>query len=154
MSEDEEYPERGYNTQDVEALRSSPAAPKKSFARRHWGKLLVAAIVAIPTISMTLWAVIALSFTYSTGERVGYVQKFSEKGWICKTWEGEIAMVNLPGQIASLFQFTVRDDSIAALINAAQGKQVALSYEQHKGIPTDCFGETEYFVNGVRVVGR
>ena len=153
MSEDEEYPERGYNTQDVEALRASPP-PKKSLVRRHWGKLLLAAIVAIPAISMTVWAVIALSFAYSTGERVGYIQKFSEKGWICKTWEGEIAMVNLPGQIANTFQFTVRDDSVAALINAAQGKRVALSYEQHKGVPTACFGETEYFVNGVRVVGQ
>jgi hypothetical protein len=153
MSENEEYPERGYNTQDVEALRSSPP-PKQSFARRHWGKLLIAGIVAIPTIAMTVWAAIALSFSYSEGERVGYIQKFSEKGWICKTWEGEIAMVNLPGQIANTFQFTVRDDSIAALINAAQGKRVALSYEQHKGVPTACFGETEYFVNGVRVVGQ
>ena len=153
MSEDEEYPERGYNTQDVEALRASPP-PKKSLVRRHWRKLLLGAIVAIPAISMTVWAVIALSFAYSTGERVGYIQKFSEKGWICKTWEGEIAMVNLPGQIANTFQFTVRDDSVAALINAAQGKRVALSYEQHKGVPTACFGETEYFVNGVRVVGQ
>jgi hypothetical protein len=153
MSENEEYPERGYNTQDVEALRSSPP-PKQSLTRRHWGKLLIAAIVGIPAISMTLWAVIALSFAYSEGERVGYIQKFSEKGWICKTWEGEIAMVNLPGQIANTFQFTVRDDSVAALINAAQGKRVALTYEQHKGVPTDCFGETEYFVKGVRVVGQ
>jgi len=153
MSENEEYPERGYNTQDVEALRSSPP-PRQGFTRRHWGKLLIAAIVGIPAISMTLWAVIALSFAYSEGERVGYIQKFSEKGWICKTWEGEIAMVNLPGQIANTFQFTVRDDSVAALINAAQGKRVALTYEQHKGVPTDCFGETEYFVKGVRVVGQ
>jgi len=152
MSEDEEYPERGYNTEDVEAVRSAPA-PKKSFVRRHWGKLLVAALVAVPAIVVTLWTAIALSVAYSSGERVGYIQKFSEKGWICKTYEGEIAMVNLPGQIANVFEFSVRDDSIAALINSAQGKRVALSYEQHKGVPTSCFGETEYFVKGVRVLG-
>lgn len=151
MSEDDDYPARGYNTQDVEALRSSPA-PKKSFARRHWGKLLIAGILAVPAAVMTLWAGIALSFTYSSGERVGYIQKFSEKGWICKTYEGEIAMVNLPGQIANTFQFSVRDDSIAALITAAQGKRVSLSYDQHKGVPTSCFGETEYFVKGVKVL--
>ena len=153
MSEDEHYPERGYNTQDVEALRSTPA-PKKSFARRHWGKLLTAAVVAVPAIVMSVWAGVALSFAYSSGERVGYIHKFSEKGWICKTHEGEIAMVNLPGQIANTFQFTVRDDSIAALINAAQGKRVALSYDQHKGVPTSCFGDTEYFVRGVKVLGQ
>ena len=151
MSEDDDYPERGYNTKDVEAIRSTPA-PKKSFARRHWGKLLIATIVAVPAIAITIWSGIALAYAYSSGERVGFIQKFSEKGWICKTHEGEIAMVNLPGQIANTFQFTVRDDSIAALINAAQGKRVAISYEQHKGVPISCFGETEYFVKGVKVL--
>jgi hypothetical protein len=62
-------------------------------------------------------------------------------------------MVNLPGQIANTFQFSVRDDSIAALIDAAQGRRVVLHYEQHRGLPTQCFGETEYFVTGVRVLG-
>ena len=95
-----------------------------------------------------------MAYTYSSGDRVGYVQKFSQKGWLCKTYEGEIAMVNLPGQLANTFQFTVRSDSLAAVINKAQGQRVAIQYEQHKGVPTSCFGETEYFVNGVRVVGQ
>jgi len=153
MTQDEHYPERGYNTQDVEALRNS-TPPRKSLARRHWGKLLAAVLVLVPVLGLTLWTVIALAFSYSTGERVGYVQKFSEKGWLCKTHEGEIAMVNLPGQIANTFQFTVRNDSIAALISKVQGQRVALTYEQHKGVPTSCFGETEYFVKGVRVLGQ
>ena len=152
MSEDEHYPERGYNTDDVEAIRSSEP-PKKSLLRRHWGKLLVGAIIFVPVTALALWTAIALSYSYSSGDRTGYIQKFSKKGWICKTYEGEIAMVNLPGQIANTFQFSVRDDSIAALINKAQGQRVALSYRQHKGVPTSCFGETEYFVNGVRVLG-
>jgi hypothetical protein len=153
MTQDEQYPERGYNTEDVEAQRSS-TPPSRGFVRRHWGKLLAAAIVAVPLVGLTLWTVIALSFTYSSGERVGYIQKFSEKGWFCKTHEGEIAMVNLPGQIANTFQFTVRDDSVAALISKAQGQRVALSYEEHKGVPTACFGETDYFVKGIRVIGQ
>ena len=152
MSQDEHYPERGYNTEDVAALRDTQP-PKKSFVRRHWGKLLIAAIVGIPAATLALWSAIAMTYSYSSGDRTGYIQKFSKKGWLCKTYEGEIAMVNVPGQIANTFQFTVRDDSIAALINAAQGKRVALTYEQHKGAPTSCFGETEYFVNGVRVLG-
>ena len=152
MTQDEHYPERGYNTDDVEALRPEP--PKKSFRRRHWGKLLVAAIILIPAIGITLWTAIALGYSYSTGERVGYINKFSRKGWLCKTYEGEIAMVNLPGQLASSFQFTVRDDSIAALLNKIQGQRVALSYTQHKGLPTSCFGETEYFVKGVKALGQ
>ena len=152
MTQDEHYPKRGYNTDDVEALRSD--SPKKSFKRRHWGKLLVAAVILIPVVGITVWTAIALGYSYSTGERVGYVNKFSRKGWLCKTYEGEIAMVNLPGQLASSFQFTVRDDSIAALINKVQGQRVALSYTQHKGLPTSCFGETEYFVKGVKALGQ
>ena len=154
MSQDEHYPERGYNTEDVAALRETAPPPRQSFMRRHWGKLLLAAVVAVPGVVLTLWTAIAMSYSYSSGDRAGYIQKFSKKGWLCKTYEGEIAMVNLPGQIANTFQFTVRDDSLAAVINSAQGKQVALAYKQHKGLPTSCFGETEYFVNGVRVLDR
>ena len=152
MSQDEDYPKRGYNTEDVAALRES-SPPTTSFMRRHWGKLLLAAVIAVPALVLTIWTAIAMSYSYSSGDRTGYIQKFSKKGWLCKTYEGEIAMVNLPGQIANTFQFTVRDDSIAALINGSQGKRVALTYDQHKGLPTSCFGETEYFVNGVRVLG-
>ena len=152
MTQDDQYPERGYNTEDVEALRSSEQPKKKGFARRHWGKLLLGVVVLVPLATVALWTLIALSYSYSSGERVGYLQKFSKKGWICKTYEGEIAQVNLPGQIANTFQFSVRNDSIAALINNAQGKQVALTYEQHKGLPSSCFGETEYFVKGVKVL--
>jgi len=152
MTQDEHYPGRGYNTDDVEALRSEP--PKKSFKRRHWGKLLVAAIVLIPVVGITLWTAIALGYSYSSGERVGYLNKFSRKGWLCKTYEGEVSMVNLPGQLAGAFEFTVRNDSIAALLNKAQGQRVAVSYTQHKGLPTSCFGETDYFVKGVKVLGQ
>ena len=153
MSEDEQYPERGYNTDDVAAIRAADPPPKKSLMRRHWGKLLIGTILGVPILAMGLWSFIALAFVYSSGERVGYIQKFSEKGWICKSYEGEIAMVNIPGQIANTFQFSVRDDSIAALINKSQGQRVALSYEEHRGVPTTCFGETNYFVKGVRVLG-
>ena len=152
MTQYEHYPGRGYNTDDVEALRSDP--PRKSFRRRHWGKLLVAAIVLIPVVGITLWTAIALGYSYSSGERVGYLNKFSRKGWLCKTYEGEISMVNLPGQLAGTFEFTVRDDSIAALTSKAQGQRVAVSYTQHKGLPTSCFGETDYFVKGVKVLGQ
>jgi hypothetical protein len=93
-----------------------------------------------------------LHWSYSTGERAGYVQKFSKKGWICKTWEGELAMATVPGVMPEKFYFSVRDDSVAAKINRTLGKRVSLAYDQHKGVPTSCFGETEYFVTGVRVV--
>jgi hypothetical protein len=96
------------------------------------------------------WLWLTLHWDYSEGERAGYVQKFSKKGWLCKSWEGQIAMVTMPGAIPEKFDFTVLDDSVAQKINLLAGKRVVLTYRQHKFIPTSCFGETEYFVESAR----
>ncbi len=95
---------------------------------------------------------LVLSWSYSSGERAGYVQKFSQKGWLCKTWEGELAIVAIPGSLPEIFPFTVRDDKVAAEINAVMGKRGSLAYQQHRGIPSTCFGETGYYVDKVHVV--
>jgi hypothetical protein len=95
------------------------------------------------------WA--ALKWSYSNGERAGYVQKLSNKGWICKTWEGELALVSLPGAAPEKFPFTVHDEAIAQKITAAMGKRVALHYEEKVGLPTTCFGETRHFVTGLKI---
>jgi len=95
---------------------------------------------------------ITLNWSYSKGERAGYIQKFSTKGWLCKTWEGELSMVPVPGGIPEKFFFSVRDNAVAERINRYMGKQITLYYEQHKGVPTQCFGETEYFATDIRVV--
>lgn len=76
----------------------------------------------------------ALNWSFSSGERAGYVQKFSHKGWLCKTWEGELQMIPIPGAIPEKFIFSVRDEAVAQNINNAMGKKVALHYEQHKGV--------------------
>jgi hypothetical protein len=94
---------------------------------------------------------VSLKWVYAEGERAGYVQKFSHRGWLCKTWEGEMAMVTMPGTLAEKFAFTVRDEGVAQKINADIGKRLALHYEQHKWIPNSCFGDTEYFVTSVAV---
>lgn len=109
-------------------------------------------VVLIAVLGFGGWTWFALTYNYSDGERAGYVQKFSRKGWLCKTWEGEQALVNLPGAMPEIFYFSVRDDAVAKRIQESVGKRVALSYEQHIGIPTTCFGDTEYFVVGIRVV--
>ena len=95
---------------------------------------------------------IMLNWSYGTGERAGYVQKFSSRGYICKTWEGELAMVSMPGTMSEKFLFTVHDDTVAKKINANLGKKVALKYDQHIGLPTSCFGDTEYFVSDLMVL--
>ena len=96
------------------------------------------------------WAV--LSWNYSTGERAGWVQKLSQKGWICKTWEGELSMIAMPGAAPEKFFFTVREDAVAQSINRLMGKRVSLHYEEKVGLPTSCFGETRYYVTNVTLV--
>jgi len=113
-------------------------------------KVLVG-LLAVVVLGLVGFTWITLHWSYSEGERAGYVQKFSKKGFLCKTWEGEMAMVTMPGTVAEKFLFTVPTDAIAARVNASVGKRVALHYQQHKWIPTSCFGETEYFVTDVRV---
>lgn len=112
----------------------------------------VAAIVLVPAVVFILYTWLTLTWSFSRGERTGYIQKLSKSGWVCKTWEGEMAMVTMPGAIPEKFLFSVREDAVAQRINAFAGKRVALVYEQHKGIPTNCFGETEYFIVDIKAI--
>jgi hypothetical protein len=113
-------------------------------------KALLAIAVAAVAAAAYFWLV--LTWNYSTGERAGWIQKFSQKGWICKTWEGEMAMVTMPGTAQEKFLFTVRSDDVAAQINKVMGKRVSLHYQEKVGLPTSCFGETRHFVDGVVAV--
>lgn len=129
---------------------TKPAPPPAR--RRSGGRLLLGLIVLLLLVAgiFALYTWATLTISYSDGDRAGYVQKFSRKGWLCKTWEGELAMVNLPGTMPELFVFTVRDGKVAARINQTLGQRVALTYEEHRGVPSRCFGETRYFVTGLR----
>ncbi len=104
-------------------------------------------------VLVSVWTWLTLSWVYSEGERAGYIQKFSHKGWLCKTWEGEVAMVTMPGAIPEKFEFSVRDEAVAAHINALAGNRMVLHYQQHKFVPSSCFAETEYYVVDVHPVG-
>lgn len=107
-------------------------------------------LTPIALFALYTWA--TLTWVYSSGERAGYVQKLSEKGWVCKTFEGELVLVSMPGTQAEKFNFTVRNPAVAKKINETVGKRVRLLYEEHKGIPTSCFGETAYFVHDVQLL--
>src|SRR6478672_9805314 len=135
----------------TEPVVPAPAPPERK--THHRVRTIIVLIVLIPVVVIALWIWVALGYTYASGERAGYVQKISKKGWLCKTWEGELAMANLPGTMPQIFSFTVRNDSIANVIEQNAGKQVSLTYDQHRGVPTTCFGDTEYFVTGVHRTG-
>lgn len=150
MAQDPELPPRELNTEDVVTVNTPR---KQSLIRRHWGKLTLFILLGLPLVVLIAWSYAALGFTYSSGTRVGFVQKLSKKGWICKTWEGELQMSSIPGSAPQLFEFSVRGDSLAAAIESAMRGRVELQYAEHPGVPLNCFGETPYFVVGVKSLG-
>jgi len=133
---------------------STPSPASGAFPpRRGPSRLkLVFWLLIVPIVLVAAYFAIFLNWNYSSGERAGWVQKFSKKGWICKTWEGEMAMVTMPGSTPEKFLFTVKDDKVAQQINRLMGKRVTVNYDQKVGLPTSCFGETRHFVSGVSAV--
>ncbi len=111
-------------------------------------------VLIIPALLFSLYTWAVLTWVYSSGERAGYVQKLSQKGFVCKTYEGELVLVSMPGTQAEKFLFTVRDDAVAKRINETVGRRVRLIYEEHIGIPTNCFGESSYFVQDVQLLDK
>jgi hypothetical protein len=119
---------------------------------RRAGALLASAVIAA-ILLFGLYLAVVLHWSYSEGERAGYLQKLSRKGWVCKTWEGEILLSSMPGAIPERFAFTVRDENVVKQLQAAMGQRVQLTYSQHVGLPTSCFGETGYFVEKAVIGG-
>jgi hypothetical protein len=119
--------------------------------KKKFVKISILLLVIIAVLGIGYMKVVFM-WSYSKGERIGYVQKFSEKGWLCKTWEGELQMLPVPGAVPEKFLFSVRDKAVIGKINSSLGKKVSLNYEQHKGIPTNCFGESEYYAVDARVL--
>ena len=111
--------------------------------------VLLLSVIGAIIVLFAMYTWFALTWSYSEGERAGYLQKFSKKGWICKTWEGEMLLSSMPGAIPERFAFSVRSDQVAKDLMAATGKRVVLTYAQHKGVPSACFGETEHFIQKV-----
>lgn len=119
--------------------------------RGRWLKWLLGAML-LPLLILAAYLAFVLNWSYSDGERAGYLQKFSRKGWVCKTYEGELAMTTVPGVAPVLWPFTVRDAAVAAQINTLLGKRIVLHYEEHRGIPTNCYGDTNHFVTRVQLI--
>jgi hypothetical protein len=103
-------------------------------------------LILFPLVFFTLYTWASLNWVYAYGERIGYVQKLSNKGWVCKTWEGELVLVTIPGTQAEKFYFTVRDPAVVQKVNRLAGDRARLLYKEHKGVPSSCFGETSHYV--------
>jgi hypothetical protein len=121
--------------------------------RGRFGRIL-GILLALVVVIAALWTWFALSWSYSEGERAGVLQKFSTKGWICKTYEGELAQYVVGGVAPQIWYFSTRDDKVAQQLSSAVGEQVRIHYTEHRGVPTACFAETPYFVESFTVVKR
>jgi hypothetical protein len=131
----------------LNATSVSPAARRSRF---KWYLLgFVAALLALAV----LYTMFMLWWSYSDGERAGVLQKFSQRGWVCKTYEGELALYVVAGVAPQIWNFSVRDAAVAEELGRAVGQNVRLHYREHRGLPTNCFGETDYFVDGLEVIG-
>jgi hypothetical protein len=109
-------------------------------------------VLALVLAGMALWTWFSLSWSYSEGDRAGVLQKFSKKGWICKTYEGELALYVVGGVSPQIWYFSTRDEELAAKLSKAVGERIQLHYEEHRGVPTNCFAETPYFADSFTVV--
>jgi hypothetical protein len=122
---------------------------RRSAPRR--GGLILASIVLAGLGLIAFWTWLTLTWAYSDGERAGVLQKFSRKGWLCKTQEGEIAQYLVAGISPQMWEFSVRDPAVAKQLDLAVGHRVQLHYTEHAGVPSSCFADTRYFVDRVTV---
>jgi hypothetical protein len=126
--------------------------PNRATGARALRFALIALVVAVAGAALFTWG--AFRFAYSTGERAGLLQKFSSRGWVCKTYEGELALYVVAGMQPEIWHFTVRDEGVARQLAAAVGERVQLHYAEHRGVPTSCLGDTSYFVDRINTIGE
>jgi hypothetical protein len=132
-----------------------PPPPSEPPKRRRWWhrwRLILTIVVVAPVLVLALYTLLTLAWSYSEGERAGTLQKFSRKGWVCKTWEGELMQPTAPGVAPTIWYFTVRHEDVARQVSLGLGRQVVIYYKEHPGVPTSCFGDTRYFVDSLRIV--
>lgn len=122
------------------------------FRQRGRAAKVLLIVLAAAVVLAALWTWFSLSWFYSEGDRAGTLQKFSRKGWVCKTYEGELALYVVGGVAPQIWYFSTRDRALAEKLSKAVGQKIQLHYAEHRGIPTSCFAETSYFANGFTVV--
>lgn len=135
----------GYHGMAMKTNASSSQSAQAGFVRALTLVLLLAVALA------GLYLAVVLNWSYSEGERAGVLQKFSRRGWVFKTYEGELAMTTVPGTAPIIWSFSARDEDVAARLRDALGKKVVLHYEEHRGVPTTWFAETDFWVTAVHV---
>jgi hypothetical protein len=132
-------------------MSATPVPPVPTARPRRPFRWYLLGFISAVVLLGVLYTLFMLRWSYSEGERAGVLQKFSQKGWICKTHEGELAMYVVAGVAPTIWNFSVRDAAVAEQLRKTVGEHVRVHYSEHPGLPTSCFGETAYFVDRVEV---
>ncbi|HEY0943480.1 MAG TPA: hypothetical protein VGE08_25575 [Steroidobacter sp.] len=119
---------------------------------RRWAVRILIGVLVLGLLLGAAWTWFTLNWAYSEGERAGILQKFSRRGWLCKTYEGELALYIVGGVAPEIWHFSTRDEQLAKQLTANVGRQMRVHYSEHRGVPTNCFGETPYFADGFTLV--
>ena len=112
---------------------------------RRWLLRLGIGVPLVLILGGAAWTWATLNWAYSEGERAGILQKFSHKGWICKTYEGELALYIVGGVAPEIWYFSTRDPELAKQLANNVGRQIRVHYTEHRGVPGNCFAETPHF---------
>lgn len=122
--------------------------------RRRFGRAVAVAIITL-LLLLGIWGWWRYYYTYSIGYRYGLLQKFSKRGNLFKTYEGELVLSSVRGNanvpIASeKFYFSVADEAVASQLMGKEGHTVTLHYKQKKAAIA-WRGDTEYIVDSIVV---
>ncbi len=125
-------------------------APRRTPPRWVW--VLAIGLPVGALVVLGLWSWFTLNVAYAEGDRAGVLHKFSRDGWLCKTYEGELAMYIADGVAPQIWQFSTRDERLAQELAKSVGQEVRIQYAEHRGVPGNCFGQTRYFAKGFTLV--
>ena len=121
------------------------------------GKYLTIIVLAILLI-FSGWFYWSYYYTYSDGSRSGLLQKFSHKGNVFKTYEGELVLNSLGSNSSGSmsnekFYFSVDDKLIASKLSSLEGQRVVLHYQEKKN-SLSWRGDSPYIVDSVIKVDK
>ncbi len=107
-------------------------------------KKILGLIILTIVLLFAIWYTTVYFATYSEGVRSGELIKFSKKGVVFKTWEGEISQ-GISG--AQIFSFSVEDknENVIQKLEEFQGRYVKLKYKE-RFATISWLGDTKYFV--------
>lgn len=112
-------------------------------------------LLSIILIFLVLFVYWKYFYTYSEGYRAGLLQKFSNKGTIFKTYEGEMILSSVASTrdvalASEKFLFTVTNKSLVRQFDTLQGENVIVHYKQKNG-SVFWRGDTKYLVDSISV---